>query len=490
MDKAAEHEPAAARVSDTRRVFHSLRACPDCGLVQFVPPLVPGQIAECTRCEATLRRGLSDTLGQALVCEFAAAVLFVLALPAALFNLAAAGRFVTADLFTGPDRLTSLGMGELAGLVVVVLVLMPAVKMGLMLTVLLGLHARRPPKLLPFLFSWIPAIGPWAMVEVFLLGAFVAYTRLQAIATVEVGPALIALGGVMLTMVAADAILDEDTVWERMTERGLSPRLAQSPYDVDAAEENEAREAVAETVGRTHARDQVRGAGSTEWPDVAGSSGIIACDCCRLVLQGEPGESCPRCGARLRHRKQDSIVRTWSLLLSAALLYIPANFLPVMTVIRFGRGAPNTILSGVEELAEAHMWPLAVLVFLASITVPLLKLLGLSLMLIGTHFGSPIRLRDRTRLYRLIDVIGRWSMIDVFMLTILVGLVQMGFIANVLPGAGAVSFAAVVVLTMFASASFDPRLMWDAAEAAGADLDTEKAAPRPRRRKTSAGVTA
>jgi paraquat-inducible protein A len=148
-----------------------------------------------------------------------------------------------------------------------------------------------------------------------------------------------------------------------------------------------------------------------------------------------------------------------------------------MTVIRFGRGEPNTLLSGVIELIQAQMWPLALLVFLASITVPLLKLVALVTMLVMTGEGSVTRLRDRTRLYRFVDTIGRWSMIDVFMLTVLVGLVRMGFIATVLPGLGAIAFASVVVLTMFAAASFDPRLMWDAAAAAGHNLQAEDLEP-------------
>jgi paraquat-inducible protein A len=152
------------------------------------------------------------------------------------------------------------------------------------------------------------------------------------------------------------------------------------------------------------------------------------------------------------------------LLVAAIILYLPANLYPIITVIRFGRGEPSTILNGVIELVQAGMIPLAILVFLASITVPLLKLLGLTAMLIMTHDRSGRALRERTRLYRLIESVGRWSMIDVFMLTTLVALVHMGFIATVLPGPGAVAFAAVVILTMLAARSFDPRIMWDVAE--------------------------
>jgi paraquat-inducible protein A len=125
--------------------------------------------------------------------------------------------------------------------------------------------------------------------------------------------------------------------------------------------------------------------------------------------------------------------------------------------------APDTILSGVEELASAGMWPLALLVFFASISVPVLKIVGIMILLITTQRGSHWRLRDRTVLYRIVETIGRWSMIDVFMISILVGLVQLQAIATILPGVGAIAFCGVVIITMIAASCFDPRLMWDAA---------------------------
>jgi paraquat-inducible protein A len=146
------------------------------------------------------------------------------------------------------------------------------------------------------------------------------------------------------------------------------------------------------------------------------------------------------------------------------MLYIPANIYPVLTVIQLGSGQPSTILGGVVELFEYGMWPLALLVFFASVAVPVLKLIGLGVLLISTRIGSPYGLRDRTVLYRVVDAIGRWSMIDIFMESILVALVQFGTIASVYPGPGAIAFAAVVILTMFAARSFDPRLMWDRAQ--------------------------
>src|SRR5204863_491565 len=182
----------------------------------------------------------------------------------------------------------------------------------------------------------------------------------------------------------------------------------------------------------------------------------------------EPGATagrrlCPRCATALEPRQPGSLSATLALISAAAILYLPANLLAVMTVERFGRVNSYTILAGVEELANLGMWPLALLVFFASIVVPMLKLVSLGWFLYAIRRRSPRRLRERTRLYRLIDVVGRWSNIDVFMVSILAASLQFGFLTTVDPEAGIVSFAVVVVLTMLATTIFDPRLMWDAA---------------------------
>ncbi len=417
-----------------------LRECQDCGLFQTVAVLQPGEAAHCRRCNATLRRGRRDSLNRALFCSLSALVLLLLAIEMPFLELSTVGRTYQATLLTGPVQLEGHGMWEVSGVVLVTLIGVPILQQVLILTVLLGLRTPNPSRRLPLLFAWVEALRPWSMVEVFLLGAFVAYSRLQAIAQVEVGPALFALGGVMLCIIAVDVELDGEDVWETIEARGLPLRVAEQ----------------------------------TQYP-------LIGCDTCRHVLHARPGTRCPRCFSRLRVRKPYSLGRAWALGGAAAALYIPANIYPILTLIRFGRGAPSTIIGGVIELAQAQMWPLAILVLTASIIVPLAKLAALAILLIMTGEGSVTRLRDRTRLYRLIDVIGRWSMIDVFMLTILVALVRMGFIATVLPGIGAVAFASVVILTMFAAASFDPRIMWDAAARAGHDLDAEDLETHPPR---------
>jgi paraquat-inducible protein A len=173
---------------------------------------------------------------------------------------------------------------------------------------------------------------------------------------------------------------------------------------------------------------------------------------------------CPRCEAPIHLRKPNSISRTWALLIAAYILYIPANLLPVMTVISFGKGEADTILSGVKELIHAGMVPIALLVFFASITVPVLKLLTLTFLVLSVQYESQWRPRERTVLYRITELVGRWSMIDIFMISILIALVKLQAVATIEPGPGAISFAAVVIITMFAAMSFDPRLIWDRLE--------------------------
>jgi paraquat-inducible protein A len=199
--------------------------------------------------------------------------------------------------------------------------------------------------------------------------------------------------------------------------------------------------------------------------NTAARQGYLVCHICHLPSRPlAPHPCCPRCGAALHARKPNSLARTWALTLTAYILYIPANLLPVMTVTMSGRGEPDTIMSGVKELALGGMWPLALLVFFASVTVPVLKLLVLTYLLLSVQFKSHWRPRERTVLYRITEAVGRWSMIDIFVIAILVAIVKLGALATIEAGAGAVAFGGVVVVTMFAAMSFDPRLIWDALE--------------------------
>jgi paraquat-inducible protein A len=190
----------------------------------------------------------------------------------------------------------------------------------------------------------------------------------------------------------------------------------------------------------------------------------LSCHVCELVIPVRAGVEqvrCPRCGARVHRRKPESLQRTWALVIAALILYVPANVYPIMTVTSLGRAQSDTILSGVFYLLAHGMWPLAVVVFVASVFVPLLKLLLLVFLLLSVQLRAQWRPLDRARLYRITEMVGRWSMVDVYVVTILVALVKLGNLATVEAEAGAIFFATVVVLTMFAAMTFDPRLIWD-----------------------------
>jgi len=200
----------------------------------------------------------------------------------------------------------------------------------------------------------------------------------------------------------------------------------------------------------------------------AQQAGLISCHFCSTLSELPNSEiakdselTCPCCKSKINSRKPSSISRTWALLVAAMILYIPANVLPIMTVSFWGDGHPDTILSGVIQLLDAGMWPLALLIFVASIVIPVLKLIILIFLLISIKVKARWHPKDRTKLYRFTEFVGRWSMVDVFVIAILVTLVQFGNTASVTPDIGALSFAAVVILTMFAARTFDPRLIWD-----------------------------
>jgi paraquat-inducible protein A len=398
-----------------------LRECPDCGLFQYVPMVASGEGAECVRCECTLRRRSLQGVGLPLFCVSVATVLLAMALYLPIMSLHVLGRYASATVLSGPQRLAEYGTWELTVLVIATLMVVPVLKLAVMLAALVAATAAWPSRTLAWLFGWLERITPWSMVEVFLVGAGVAYTRLHAIADVEVGPALIAAGAFVLASAAADAVLDREAVWQAI---GGTERAA-APSDT--------------------------------------SLSLIGCDVCGWVSHSSPGQRCPRCVHVLGHRKVNSIARVWACVVAAAILFVPANILPVMTIVRAGRGGPRTILGGVVELGDNHLWALAVVVFLASIAIPLLKLGVLTSILVLTGWGSPAYLRLRTRMYTVVRAVGRWSMIDIFMMSTLVGLLHMGPLTSVSPDAGSLAFAAVVVLTMIATEALDPRIMWDAA---------------------------
>ncbi|MGE7138429.1 paraquat-inducible protein A [Luteibacter sp. NPDC031894] len=198
-------------------------------------------------------------------------------------------------------------------------------------------------------------------------------------------------------------------------------------------------------------------------PPRAQDLGMMSCHVCRLVTAytDDPHAHCPRCGSVLHARKHGSITRAWALLLAAAIFYIPANVFPIMRTQSISSRDDNTILSGIMELWRAGSPGLAVIVFTASIIVPMLKFIILGYLLVSVQRSSALVARQRAKLYRFVELVGYWSMLDVFVVAILSALVHFKILSRVEPLPGVVYFGVVVVLTMLSAMSFDPRLIWD-----------------------------
>jgi paraquat-inducible protein A len=411
-----------------------LVACHACDGVHRIVTIPPRGRALCRRCGTLLYRNMPRSLDRAAALYVAAIILFLLANSFPFVALQYGDRIEQSLLISGGFALQRAGMGEIGLLVLLTSVVFPLLTIGGMLYLLLPLRfGVRPPWMTP-VWRMVRTLSPWSLIGVFMLGLLVSVVKLQDLATIVPGVAFYAFIGLLVVSAAAAASFDPAVLWPR-----------QGPVPDSPAAKPEA--------------------------DSAAAMGYATCHTCDLLVR-RPGSGarwvCPRCGSTVHGmRTANSISRTWAFLAAATLLLVPANLYPVMTVTRFGMGEPNTILSGVVHLVEDGAWPLGLLVFFASFIVPLSKIAALAFLLVTVQRGSAWRLRDRTRLYRLTELVGAWSMVDIFLVGILVCLVRMDGLATVYPGVGASFFGAAVVLTLMAAHSFDPRLVWDRAAATG-----------------------
>jgi paraquat-inducible protein A len=402
-------------------------ACHGCGTVHRLPALPDDSIARCVACNAKIASRFEATIERTTALYLAALVMFLVANAFPILSMAIAGQSNASTILDSAKALYDAGMWPLALAVGLAGCVVPLAKILGMLAVLIPLRLGHRPGWVFGCFRWVERFQPWAMMEVYLLGIIVAYVKMQDLATVEAGVAMYAFIGTIVLLAAADARFDRQAVWRRSAAQAGADVLVPRPGTV-----------------------------------------LLACEACDQLVRADAGHleglQCPRCTEALHRRKPDSLNRTLALALTATILYIPANLLPVLSVISFGKGEPSTIISGVIELVQGGMLPVALLVFFASIAVPVMKLLGLLYLLISVRRRSNGQLRQRTRLYRIIEGVGRWSMVDVFMTGILAALVALGNLATVAAGPGAVAFCGVVIVTIFAAMAFDPRLMWDVAD--------------------------
>jgi paraquat-inducible protein A len=394
-------------------------ACTDCGTLQDIPRLPWGAIAICPTCDSRLERTNGRSVNATLACATAT---FVLLFPANLLPLMQVSML-------GGTRASRLGSGVvtlwqhhwvlLALLVAAFAVILPFVRFGLLSLVLTLLQLGRRPRWLGRAFRWSLHLDQWAMPDVYLIGCAVGYSRIAAVMPVTVG-----WGGICLILAAFLCMLSRAALDARAVWRTIAPERPAPPEDQPA----------------------------------------VGCRFCDLVLPAAAeGSHCPRCGLTLSTRKPDSIVRTTALVITGFALLFPANLYPMTVDRQLGALVPHSIVGGILELFRAHLWPLGVVVFGTSIAIPLLKLVGFSWFLLSLRRRSRCRLVLKTRLCHFFDEIGRWSCVDVFTIAAFMPLMQFDGMVSTNAANGAPPFLLVVVVTMLASHTFDPRLMWDAA---------------------------
>ena len=437
--------------------YHRLIACHECDLLFRKPADAgPRVVASCTRCAAKLSAlaGAGGSLDGICAVTLAALISFCIAQACPVIGLHANGMTSDATLFGAVCSLWAGNMRVVAAIVFCSSTLFPLIELLACLYLLVPLRIGKLPPLFNQVLRVVQLVRPWCMVEVFMLGVLVTIVKMVSIADVIAGPGLFALAG-LTVMLAVVASFDTGRLWA-IHERLTSAHRASIRWSRVTGRR--------ERFMRSHpAREAASSPAVT-----ARRAGLVGCHACGLVqahAEGRTSQRCSRCGHPLHQRRQDSVTRTTSLLLAAVFAYIPANLLPIMHASSLGRSEDDTILGGVAYFWTSGDWPLAVVVFVASVLVPILKLAVLTLLALSARRGSAWRPRECTALYRLVERIGRWSMLDVFVVALTVTLVHFGSFAVITAGPAALAFAAVVILTMLASHQFDPRLIWDNVDA-------------------------
>ena len=405
----------------TSRSAH-LVGCHHCGLLQEIPPLGPRTTASCVRCHSQLERNTHDSVRRALALSITGLILFVMTNSYPLLTLQLEGRAQDTRLLSSVGYFFEREMYALSLLILVTCFLAPLWQLLSFIYLLAPLSKGRVAPYSAKVLRALRAITPWGMVEVFLIGLLVSMIKLGKLATLVPGPSIWAYIGLIITLTATFSVLNLAEVWSYVPiKRSWTPPRLDAPH--------------------------------------------FTCLSCHLTFAAPPNasyvERCPRCDAKVSYRKRKSVQRTAALGLAASLLYIPANVLPITETEVLGVEQADTIMSGVIFFLLSGSWHIALVIFIASVVIPLAKLLVLAFLLVSVRRDVKVSRRGRTILYHWTELVGRWSMVDVYVVTVLVALVQLSPFAVIRAGPGVLYFAGVVILTMYAAESFDPRILWD-----------------------------
>lgn len=421
-------------------------ACEECGLVADIPEMSDGQKARCPRCHHTLYAKISMPFQRPFAYGIACLIMLILSVCFPFMSFSVQGATQSITLLHAVEMLKNFENSILALLLLLTVVVLPAGYISAVLylyrkafrlkdTDLTGRDLRFTKRL----FRGIAKVEPWLMVDVFLIGVLISLIKIASLADVGLGMSFWAFCGYTLLVVKCVSMVDRAWLWQQFIPM---QRLA----GVKA--------------GDTHM-----------------SANHVSCHTCSQLnaLPATKHAKCSRCDSTLHdYHPGRSLQWSWALLLSSAVFYIPANLFPIMYTVSLGSSEGSTIMGGVVLLWQLGSYPIAMVIFLASVVIPLAKIFSLGWLFYcarRTNAKTANMAIQRLRLYRMTELIGRWSMIDIFVVAILVALVQLQNLMAIFPGPAALSFAAVVVLTMLSAMSFDPRIFWSSSDSLPQDTN-------------------
>lgn len=419
-----------------------LTACGGCDLLLDVPAIPDGHNVTCRRCGTTVKKTTRNSVDRVLALSIAGLTLYIPAIFMPLMKLSTIGISVSGNVIETAVSFIHSGYFLVAVTVLMTAVIFPLVKLLLSFLTALQIKLGKRPPWLKGSFRLLAHLDEWGMIEVYLLGILVSLIKIYGMASIHFDVGFFSFIGLVIISIAASSNTDKDLFWQYI-----------SDYD-DQSERVRDLEFIKTT-------DATKSGGEI----TAAQCGLMRCHDCGILVDDETlhrhDEGCPRCGSSVHERKPNTISRTWALVLTSLVLVLPANILPIMEVSFLGIPDRSTIMDGIIYFFKEGSYGIGLIIFLASILVPLFKILGLIIMLLTIRFRRARFLRQKTKMFRFIEFIGRWSMLDIFVIALMTVLVDFGFFTSVKTAPGATFFCLVVFCTMLAAIVFDPRTMWD-----------------------------
>lgn len=394
-------------------------ACHECDLLVELGSLADGNKALCPRCGYTLTSQRSNAKERLIALSITALVFLFLSFMFPFLTFSAQGQDRIVTLMQSITVMITEGFTSLAVIIFLSVVIIPAFYLLCVIYAYVSLSRKKLLRRTSTSLKMINFVRHWSMAEIFLIGILVSFIKISSLAEVGLGLSFWSFVLFILSMTVAVMHIDNHQAWQWLKEKQGRPTRA-----------------------------------------VAQGETFQGCHVCTSVAE-ESNNSCETCGSQLHRRNKNSIQITWALLITSVILYFPANLLPIMHTNFLGEETANTILGGVVVLWQHGSYPIALIIFIASVLVPVGKIIALAWLCFSVQMQNKKSQQQKIQLYRATELVGRWSMVDVFVVAVLVALIKLGNIMSIYPGWGAVAFAVMVVVTVVAALSFDPRLIWD-----------------------------